>query len=185
MNVATMCPVVLKKSAPVTWMPCPAVPLEGLSDEMTGGPLGAATATVVEVVVELDVDPLPFPAPPFPVLVDEGWEAGAAAWVGPATVDDVGAVPPLRETARAMAPITTRTATVATDPTSPAGQHRDLFCEITVEKNGAKMTATTANGGVLRIDRPVAPVAPASTPAVAAAAASPSPTAAPKEVAVK
>jgi hypothetical protein len=71
---------------------------------------------------------------------------------------------------------------VATDRTSPAGQHRDLFCEITIEKNGTKMTATTANGGVLRIDRPVAPAAPAPTPAVAASA---SPTAAPKEVAVK
>ncbi len=41
-----------------------------------------------------------------------------------------------------------------TDPTSPAGQHRDLFCEVTVEKAGIKMVANTAFGGVLRIDQP-------------------------------
>jgi hypothetical protein len=43
---------------------------------------------------------------------------------------------------------------VTTDPASPAGQHRDLFCEVTIEKNGAKMVANTAFGGVLRIDKP-------------------------------
>ena len=41
-----------------------------------------------------------------------------------------------------------------TDPTSPPGQHRDLFCEVTVEKNGVKMVANTATGGVLRLDQP-------------------------------
>ena len=41
---------------------------------------------------------------------------------------------------------------VATDPTTPPGQHRDLFCEVTVQKGGVKMVADTANGGVLRID---------------------------------
>jgi hypothetical protein len=41
---------------------------------------------------------------------------------------------------------------VTTDPTTPAGQHKDLFCQITVEKSGVKMVANTAFGGVLRID---------------------------------
>lgn len=54
-----------------------------------------------------------------------------------------------------------------TDPTSPPGQHRDLFCEVTVEKNGIKMVANTAFGGVLRIDRPAAPPAPAASPSPA------------------
>ena len=44
---------------------------------------------------------------------------------------------------------------LTTDPTSPPGQHRDLFCEVTIEKNGVKMTANTAFGGVLRIDQPM------------------------------
>ena len=43
---------------------------------------------------------------------------------------------------------------VTTDPASPPGQHRDLFCEITIERNGAPMIANTAFGGVLRIDQP-------------------------------
>ena len=34
---------------------CPAEPLEGLRDEITGGPLGA-TAAVEDVVVELEVE---------------------------------------------------------------------------------------------------------------------------------
>ncbi len=42
--------------------------------------------------------------------------------------------------------------TVTTDPTTPAGQHKDLFCQVTVEKAGVKMVANTAFGGVLRID---------------------------------
>ena len=41
---------------------------------------------------------------------------------------------------------------LTTDPTSPPGQHRDLFCEVTIEKNGVQMVAHTAFGGVLRID---------------------------------
>jgi hypothetical protein len=44
--------------------------------------------------------------------------------------------------------------TATTDPTSPPGQHRDLFCEVTVEKAGVKMVANTAFGGTLRIDQP-------------------------------
>ena len=41
---------------------------------------------------------------------------------------------------------------VTTDATSPPGQHRDLFCQVTVEQNGVKMVANTAFGGALRID---------------------------------
>jgi hypothetical protein len=43
---------------------------------------------------------------------------------------------------------------VTTDPSTPLGQHRDLFCEVTVQKNGMKMVANTAFGGSLRIDAP-------------------------------
>ena len=42
---------------------------------------------------------------------------------------------------------------VTTDPASPAGQHRDLFCQVTVQKSGVRMVANTAFGGVLRIDK--------------------------------
>jgi hypothetical protein len=41
---------------------------------------------------------------------------------------------------------------VSTDPTSPAGQHKDLFCQVTVQKAGVQLVANTAAGGVLRID---------------------------------
>jgi hypothetical protein len=41
---------------------------------------------------------------------------------------------------------------VTTDPTSPPGQHKDLFCQVTVQKAGVQMVANTASGGVLRID---------------------------------
>jgi hypothetical protein len=41
---------------------------------------------------------------------------------------------------------------VTTDPTAPPGQHKDLFCEVTVQKSGVPLVADTANGGVLRID---------------------------------
>ena len=40
LNVATMCPSVLEKFAPEIVMLWPAEPLEGLNDEITGGPLG-------------------------------------------------------------------------------------------------------------------------------------------------
>jgi len=45
---------------------------------------------------------------------------------------------------------------VVTDPTSAVGQHRDLFCEVTVQQGGAAIVARTAAGGVLRIDPPSA-----------------------------
>jgi hypothetical protein len=41
---------------------------------------------------------------------------------------------------------------VATDAAAPAGQHKDLFCQVTVQKKGVPMVANTAWGGVLRID---------------------------------
>jgi hypothetical protein len=41
---------------------------------------------------------------------------------------------------------------VTTDPTAPPGQHKDLFCQVTLEKAGVPMVANTASGGVLRID---------------------------------
>jgi hypothetical protein len=43
---------------------------------------------------------------------------------------------------------------VVTDPASAPGQHRDLFCEVTVEQAGVKIVTHTAEGGVLRIDQP-------------------------------
>ena len=46
---------------------------------------------------------------------------------------------------------------VTTTPAAPAGQHRDLFCQVTVQKSGVPITANTAFGGVLRIDPPPAP----------------------------
>jgi len=46
---------------------------------------------------------------------------------------------------------------VTTDPTIPPGQHRDLFCQVTVEKAGIKMVANTAFEGALRIDKATPP----------------------------
>jgi hypothetical protein len=45
--------LVLRKLDPAIVTLCPAEPLEGLRDEITGGPLGA-TAAVEEVVVEFE-----------------------------------------------------------------------------------------------------------------------------------
>ncbi len=63
--------------------------------------------------------------------------------------------------------------TVKTDPDTPKGQHKNLYCELTLisaEKN-LPMTHKLAAGGILRVD-PVAPVAgnekePAKAPEVA------------------
>jgi hypothetical protein len=41
---------------------------------------------------------------------------------------------------------------VTTDPTAAPGQHKDLFCQVTLEKAGVPIVANTASGGVLRID---------------------------------
>jgi hypothetical protein len=45
---------------------------------------------------------------------------------------------------------------VDTTDKSPAGQHKSLFCAVTVMKNGEPITQTFAGGGVLRIDKPSA-----------------------------
>ena len=58
---------------------------------------------------------------------------------------------------------------VTTDPTSPAGKHGDLFCEVTVESKGVKQVANTAFGGTLRIDKPPATPTPAPKKEIAAA----------------
>lgn len=41
---------------------------------------------------------------------------------------------------------------VATDKTTPPGQHKALFCQITVTQNGEPLTSNTAQGGILRVD---------------------------------
>ncbi len=43
---------------------------------------------------------------------------------------------------------------VKTDPGSPAGQHRTLFCQLTIMQNGERIVQNFAQGGVLRIDKP-------------------------------
>ena len=103
-------------------MRCPAVPLEGLSEAMFGGPPGE-TAAVVGVEVEgavvvgvvLDVVRcVPVPAGP----VEGVREAGGLAGAEPAAVVDGGAEWPLNETTKAMAAATTSAPTTATEPTS-------------------------------------------------------------------
>jgi hypothetical protein len=58
---------------------------------------------------------------------------------------------------------------VQTGEKSPTGQHKSLFCAVTVTQDGEPVRQSIAGGGVLRIDAPSA--APAAKPAVAAAAA--------------
>jgi hypothetical protein len=43
--------------------------------------------------------------------------------------------------------------TIKADKTTPAGQHKQLFCSFTVEKDGEPMTETFAQGGILRVDK--------------------------------
>jgi len=52
--------------------------------------------------------------------------------------------------------------TVKADKTAPAGQHKQLFCQFTLVKDGEPMTSTFGNGGILRIDK--ASVAKAEEP---------------------
>ena len=63
------------------------------------------------------------------------------------------------------------TTTLASD--APVGQHKTLFCQIIVMKNGEPVTHSVGGGGVLRIDAPPPPKANApvavATPAPAAA----------------
>ena len=42
---------------------------------------------------------------------------------------------------------------VTTEPGSPAGKHKDLFCQLTFEKQGEKIVENTGFGGILRIDK--------------------------------
>ena len=67
---------------------------------------------------------------------------------------------------------------------APVGQHKSLFCSVTVMKDGEPIVHNIGGGGVLRIDEPPAPKpnAPAPPPvavAAAAPAAPPAPAAAP------
>ena len=103
LNVATIWPLELRKLAPTTWTLCPALPLDGVSELMTGGPPGRRRAgVVVEVfVVEPEVppgcdDPCLWPVPaPAPAWVGGGRRRRAGACVGPQA--------PVSETARAIA----------------------------------------------------------------------------------
>ena len=66
-------------------------------------------------------------------------------------------------------------ATLASD--APVGQHKSLFCQIIVMKDGEPIVHNVGGGGVLRIDEPPAPKpnAPAPPPPVAVAAVAPAP----------
>jgi hypothetical protein len=123
LKVATICPLVLRKLDPAIVTLCPADPLEGLKDEITGGPLGATAAVVgvdvggeVGVVVdgveeEVAVRP---PAPSRGLL--DGWRAGGAV-AGADRVEEGGedAGLAIKETSRAIAAAATRAPTAATE----------------------------------------------------------------------
>ncbi len=42
---------------------------------------------------------------------------------------------------------------VKADKTAPAGQHKQLFCQFSLEKDGDTMTSAFGNGGILRVDK--------------------------------
>jgi hypothetical protein len=65
--------------------------------------------------------------------------------------------------------------TLASD--APVGQHKSLFCQVIVVKDGEPIAHNIGGGGVLRIDAPPPPKpnAPAPPPAVAQAAPTPEP----------
>src|SRR5580692_5667034 len=104
-------------------MVCPAVPLAGLNDAITGGPVGA-TATVVDADVDVDgdadvdveVEPDAARPPPPPALFCEWWDGATVVGTDPAVLAGGADVPPASETMRAMAAATTRAATTATVP---------------------------------------------------------------------
>lgn len=64
-----------------------------------------------------------------------------------------------------------------TDPTSPAGNHQNLFCQVVVTQNGEPIVHNLGTAQ-LRIDVPLPPKANAPAPMPAAAAAAPKPVAA-------
>jgi hypothetical protein len=137
---------VLKKLAPETITLCPAEPLAGLSEEITGGPAGS-TATVVDVdVAGVNVVGVVAGAAPLREPVGGEWDGtvvcppdGVACPDG-APVEDVGVELPLNETINAMAAAATRTATTVTVPinqrsgraggagVSPGGADGGLSC---------------------------------------------------------
>ena len=66
---------------------------------------------------------------------------------------------------------------------APVGQHKSLFCQVTVLKDGEPIVHNLGGGGVLRIDEPPAPKpnapAPPAPPAAPVAQAAPAPAATP------
>ncbi len=65
---------------------------------------------------------------------------------------------------------------------APVGQHKSLFCQVIIWKNGEPITHNVGGGGVLRIDSPPPPkpTAPAPAKPVVVAQAAPKPAAPPK-----
>ena len=146
LNVATMCPLPLKKLAPAIVTLWPAEPLEGLNDEITGGPLGA-TATVVEVEVVDDnggaVDPAVRPGPPDRGLVECDPMGPPVVGADRVAVGVDGVGPAITATSRAIAAAPTMAATTATERASQRSSPGD----------GARSTgapAMTAGTGSVR-----------------------------------
>lgn len=42
---------------------------------------------------------------------------------------------------------------IKAEKTTPAGQHKQLFCQFTLQKDGEQLTSTFAQGGILRVDK--------------------------------
>jgi len=143
LKVATMWPSVLKKLAPAIVMLWPAEPLEGLNDEITGGPSGGTTEVEVEVVGEegLDAEPVVRPPPRDRGLV--GCDRVGAAVVGAerVAVGGEGAGLAMNEASRAIAAATTRTATAATERVS----QRSRPAEVGRRAGAAGRTAGTGS----------------------------------------
>jgi hypothetical protein len=124
LKVATIWPL-LKKLEPATVTLCPADPLAGLSEEMTGGPAGGAAAVVDAelepvgaVVVDVALVGVVVGAAPFLGAVGCAWEGATVVRVELEPVVDEGVEPPLNETINATAAATTSAATTATVPIS-------------------------------------------------------------------
>jgi hypothetical protein len=43
--------------------------------------------------------------------------------------------------------------TIKADKSAPAGQHKQLFCQFNLQKDGESMTSTFGQGGILRVDK--------------------------------
>lgn len=63
---------------------------------------------------------------------------------------------------------------IKTDPTTPAGNHQNLFCQVVVTKEGEPIVHNLGSGA-LRVDVPLPPKANAPAPAAPAAAPAPAP----------